>query len=59
MAIFVFFLSLYLFILRESTHIHEWGRDRERERERTPSGLHAINVEPDIGLDPVSYEIMT
>ena len=31
----------------------------ERGRERIPSGLHAVNTEPDTGLDPTNLEIMT
>ena len=34
------------------------GRGREGERE-IPSRLHAVNTEPDVGLEPTSHEIMT
>ena len=36
--------------------MHEqWkGRKKEREKERIPSRLHAINAEPDMGLDLMS-----
>ena len=34
-------------------------RDRDRERERIPSRLHAIRVEPSVGLDPTNPEILT
>ena len=27
------------------------GRERKMERERIPSGLHAVSVQPDLGLD--------
>ena len=47
----------------------EWGRGREREgererkrereRERLPSGVCAVNTEPDMELDPINSEIMT
>ena len=37
------------------------GREeqRKRERERIPSRLHAVNTEPDMGLEPLNREIMT
>ena len=33
--------------------------ERERETERTPSRLHAISTEPEMGLDIRKHEIMT
>ena len=41
------FFLLSLFILGEGKH--EQGRDRERER--ILSRLHAVNTEPDVGLE--------
>ena len=32
---------------------------REKERERTPSRLHAVRAEPNVGLELVNYEIVT
>ena len=37
----------------------ERKRERERERERIPSRLHTVSTEPDMGLDPMNYEIMS
>ena len=34
-------------------------RDRERPRERIQSKLSAVSTEPDVGLGPMSHEIMT
>ena len=42
------------------THEQRGGqRERERERERIPTRLHAVSVEPDVGLDLTTQEIMT
>ena len=35
------------------------GRGTEGRRERIPSKLHAVSTEPNEGLDPMNYEIMT
>ena len=32
---------------------------RERGKERIPRRLCAVSTEPDAGLDPTNYEIMT
>ena len=39
----------------------EWGRGRERGRHRSEAGsrLHAVSIEPDVGLKIVNCEIMT
>uniref|UniRef100_A0A673TQ91 Uncharacterized protein n=1 Tax=Suricata suricatta TaxID=37032 RepID=A0A673TQ91_SURSU len=34
-------------------------RDRERGRERIPGRLHAVSMEPSVGLKPTNYEVMT
>ena len=34
-------------------------RDRDRDRGRIPSRLHVVSMESDVGLDPMSCEIMT
>ena len=49
------FLSLlvYLFI-----HLFGGG-EAEREGERIPSRLYAASTQPDTGLEPANYEIMT
>ena len=28
-------------------------------RERIPSRLHSVSAEPDVGLEPINYEIMS
>ena len=40
---------------------HEQGRGREggRGRERIPSRLHAVNAEPNVGLELMNHEILT
>ena len=43
---------------RERSHEHEEGSGRERGRERTPSRLHAVSAEPDVGLELTNCEIM-
>ena len=50
---------LSLFILRKREKEHEQGRGRERQRGRIPSSLHAVSVEPDVGLKVMNHEIMT
>ena len=37
----------------------EQRRCRERERERIPSRLRAVSTDPNEGLEPTDYEIMT
>ena len=34
-------------------------REREKRRERIPCRLHAVNSEPNIGLDLKNLEVMT
>ena len=34
-------------------------RGRERRRERIPNRFHAVNMEPDVGLDSTNHVIMT
>ena len=46
-----FSFKVYLFILRD--------RGRGRERERISSRLHTVSIEPDVGLEPTNFEIMT
>ena len=57
--IFTFFFKFYLFILRERKNMQEQGEGRQRGKERIPSRLCAISTEPDEGLNPKNYEIMT
>ena len=52
---FFFFLNV-LFIFEKE---HEHGRGTERGRQRIQSGLCAVSGEPDVGLEPMNYEIMT
>ena len=67
---FFFFKFTYLFREREWGRGRKRGereRDseragkgqKERERERIPSRLHAVSMEPDVGLEPMNCEIMT
>ena len=44
---------------RERASEHEWGRSRDRRRERIPSRFHAVNAEPNAGLDPMNHETVT
>ena len=55
-----FFFNVYLCILRER---EEREKDREgqrkRQREGIPSRLHAVSIEPDVGLYLTNHEIVT
>ena len=69
-----FFLSLFILRERDSMCVQasrgegwpesekgrerERKRERERERERTPSSLHAVSTEPNMGLKVTICEIM-
>ena len=45
---------------RERETEHEWGEHRERETESEAGfRLRTISTEPDMGLKPMSHEIMT
>ena len=46
-----------LFNLRERERAQ--AGKRQRGREKIPSRLHAVNTEPDTGLDIMNGEIMT
>ena len=35
------------------------GRAADRGRERIPSKLSTVSMEPDVGLEPMNYQIMT
>ena len=37
----------------------ERERDRETERQRIPSRLHTVSAEPNLGLEPTNFEIVT
>ena len=51
-----FFCSfLFIYLERE----HEQGRGRERGRERSPSRLHTVSMETNVGLKLTKHEIMT
>ena len=58
----IYLFNVYLFWERErerkSEHMSRGRAERER-RERIPSRLHAVSVEPDVGLDFMNCEIMT
>ena len=49
-------MFIYLF-LRESTRAS--GVGPEREGDRIGSGFRAVSTEPDMGLEPMNYEIAT
>ena len=51
-----FFLSLFIYLRREST---SRGGQRESGRERIPSRFHTVSADPDVGLSPTNWEIMT
>ena len=53
----VFFLSLFLFILRKTQRAN--GGGAEREGDRIPSRLHTVSAKLDKGLELMSREIMT
>ena len=58
----VFYLFIYVFFLRESECIREWGKSREREGDtgsEAGSRLRAVSTETDSGLELVNREIMT
>ena len=44
---------------RERVKERESERERERERENTPSRLHTVSAEPNMGLELMNHEIMT
>ena len=48
------FLKVYLFAVREKVQVSGVGA----KGERIPSRFHAINTEPDMGLDLMAHEIM-
>lgn len=56
-------LSFFKFIYWEREEkIHNWGR----KIDRIPGGLHtispdpkSINIEPDVGIEHVNFEVMT
>ena len=52
-------LFLSLFILREGEIAWAGEGQKERERYRSPSRPLAVHVEPDVGLELTSHEIMT
>ena len=58
-----FFMFIYLKERGErerELHLCKGGAERERgERERTPSRLHTVNVDSDMGLEFTNCEIMT
>ena len=53
-----FYINVYLFIF-EREHEGKWGRARKRGRQRIGSGFRAVSMEPDMGLEPMNYEIAT
>ena len=59
--IFLFktFSRFYVFILKEREGKRESREKTERGRERIPSRPRAASAEPDVGLEPTNYEIIT
>ena len=50
------------FFEREWETEREWGRDRKREgatESEAGSRRHAVNTQPNTGLEPTNHEIMT
>ena len=54
----IFVLNVHLFTF-EREREHEWERGRQRGRQRIPSRPHAASIDPDTGLEPTTYEIVT
>ena len=50
-----FFLSLFIYFKKESTH----GGGAEREGERIPSRLRTVGVQSNVGLELRNLEITT
>ena len=45
--------------MRERGRVLKGEGQREKERQRIPSRLYTVSTEPNAGLDPTNYEIMT
>ena len=54
-------MFIYVLREREREREREQGRSRERRRHRPEagSGLPAVSIEPDAGLEPRQHEIVT
>ena len=52
-----FFLTFIYLFERESEQVSKGGA--EKEGEGIPSRLHAVSMEPGVGLDLMNHEIMT
>ena len=52
----LFLMFIYLFLRERASRE---GAERERERERIPNRLCTVSAEPDAGLKPMKWEIMT
>ena len=48
----LFLFLMFIHFGRASEQGRGREKERERERERIPRRIHAVNVEPDEGLDP-------
>ena len=48
-----------MLIYFERERKREEGRGRERDGERESQADSAVSVEPDVGLEPMNYEVMT
>ena len=45
--------------MRETERASGVGAERERGREKTPSRVHIVSAEPDVGLELMNREITT
>ena len=48
---------MFTYLFRERAQAEEG--QKERERERIPNRLYTVSPEPDVGLEPTNWEIMT
>ena len=55
----MFFKLIYLVLTERERERESTSRGGAERSDRIPSRLHAIRAEPDVGLEPMNYEIMT
>lgn len=53
LSVGLFFFSLFTSFEREIEHEQVREEQRETGKERSPSGLHTVSMEPDVGLNAV------
>lgn len=54
----LFFLKVYLSILERESE-QAWGDGVEGQREKIPQADSQLNIDSDVGLDPLTHEPMT